>query len=427
MRTSQKSVLFRSILMLGTMALLVGGCGSHIKLKPMPVIYGPGKVDLCSLIPTSKQSADVRVFYATNRTPKGIGTHLNYSNGVDDTLHLGIAAVRMGGANTSWDEICRASNGQDGNPEFSMVLATELGQLEGPPGAGGSANDDQKVFLTALDQQLALTPNHEVNIYIHGFKTYMSWEVEVLSKLFHCSGRRGAMICFSWPSRQRLLQYAGDVRRGRESAHHLADLIELVASRTKAEHINILAYSAGAAVAADGLEQLRQRHPNENAEQLSKRLRIGNIIFAASDIDLKTFVREQLSDMKDLAQNVLVYISTNDAALGLASKTAGASRLGRPDVKEFSKAELDQLATDPKLQVVDVTDVPGPHEAEGMGGHGYWYANDWVLTDLLVSFRWQIKPDQRGLYRKEGMARWFFPRDYPEKITAAVRQLAAQK
>ena len=109
----------------------------------------------------------------------------------------------------------------------------------------------------------------------------------------------------------------------------------------------------------------------------------------------------------------------------MASRGYGASRLGRPDLKELelTPADLDRAAKDEELQVVDVTDVPGPHAAGGgFGGHGYWYANDWIMTDLLVAFRWQIPAEERGLVRRPGKARWYFPKDYPEKITAALRR-----
>src|SRR5207253_11465390 len=128
-----------------------------------------------------------------------------------------------------------------------------------------------------------------------------------------------------------------------------------------------------------------------------------------------------------LSQNVVIYIADNDAALGLSSLGYGASRLGRPDLGELkmSRAQLEEAAKNTHLQVVDVSDVPGPHNIGGFGGHGYWYANDRIMTDLLVILRWQIPADQRGLYRKPGLARWFFPKDYPEKVTAAVRRLTA--
>src|SRR4029453_10439300 len=147
--------------------------------------------------------------------------------------------------------------------------------------------------------QLKLGPNREVNIYIHGFRTSFSPEGEVLAKLQHFLARGGATVLFAWPSRQNLMLYGSDVERGRKSAHYLADLIELIAKRTAAESINVLAYSAGAVCTSEALCQLRDRYPDEDADALSKRLRIGNVIFAASDLDLKVFARDQLNRIQD--------------------------------------------------------------------------------------------------------------------------------
>ncbi|MHC4776240.1 MAG: hypothetical protein ACYTBR_13380, partial [Planctomycetota bacterium] len=53
----------------------------------------------------------------------------------------------------------------------------------------------------------------------------------------------------------------------------------------------------------------------------------------------------------------------------------------------------------------------------GFGGHGYWYNNSWVSTDILASLRWQLPADQRGLeLLREGGRQWFFPGDYPQRI-----------
>jgi esterase/lipase superfamily enzyme len=338
---------------------------------------------------------------------------------MDDRLRLGVAAVRMGQVDATWDEICAATSGKDANPSFRLVRASEFGHLQGDAAPGP--------FVEQIDRQLAVSPNRQVNVYVHGFRTNFDWEVEVLAKLFHCSGRRGAMVCFSWPARQSLMLYGSDVERGRKSAPHLADLLELLATRTQAERINVLAYSCGATVVTEALVELRERHRDADAAELSRRLRIGNVILAASDIDLKTFADKQLMRIQDLSQGVVIYIAKNDAALGMANFGYGASRLGRPDVSELelTQADLERAAQNTRLQVVDVTDVPGSHSAGGLRGHGYWYANDWVMTDLLVIFRWQIPADERGLYRKPGLARWFFPSDYPEKVTASVRRLGA--
>src|SRR5262249_35585611 len=163
---------------------------------------------------------------------------------------------------------------------------------------------------------------------------------------------RGAMILFSWPARQQLMLYGADVERARASGRHLADLVEQVAANTNAENINILAYSCGAAVVTQGLVELRQRHQDQTPEQLAKSLRVGNVIYAASDIDLKTFAEEQVLQIKQLCQNVMIYIANNDAILGLASLGYGASRLGRPDLGKFTKEQQERAARDAQVQIV---------------------------------------------------------------------------
>jgi len=52
-------------------------------------------------------------------------------------------------------------------------------------------------------------------------------------------------------------------------------------------------------------------------------------------------------------------------------------------------------------------------------GHGYWYANEWVMSDVLAIFRWNLPPGDRGLQRRENGV-WIFPKDYPQRITQAV-------
>lgn len=58
------------------------------------------------------------------------------------------------------------------------------------------------------------------------------------------------------------------------------------------------------------------RHPAEGSPELAKRYRLGNVILVASDVDLKTFAREHVPPSLDLAQQLIVYASRRDRALG---------------------------------------------------------------------------------------------------------------
>jgi esterase/lipase superfamily enzyme len=222
----------------------------------------------------------------------------------------------------------------------------------------------------------------------------------------------GAMVTFQWPTGLYFWNYVTDCPRARRDIPDIERLLALLA-RSSARTINAIAYSCGSPLLAAALVRLRQRHPDEGRADLQQRYRLGNVIFVASDVDLKTFAREHVPPSLDLAQQVLVYASRRDRALGFSNLIAGASRLGKPDINDLTPQDLERLAADPRLQVVDVTDVRGAHEMGGMRGHGYWYANDWISTDITISLRHPIPPARRCLVNDPRRPRiWQIPDDY---------------
>jgi hypothetical protein len=53
----------------------------------------------------------------------------------------------------------------------------------------------------------------------------------------------------------------------------------------------------------------------------------------------------------------------------------------------------------------------------GMAGHGYWYANDWISTDVTLALRYPIPPEKRCLEHVPGKPRvWRLPENYPQCV-----------
>ena len=246
---------------------------------------------------------------------------------------------------------------------------------------------------------------------MHGYKVTFDEVAVLMGSMSHYLGH-GAMVTFQWPTGLNFWNYLTDCPRAERDIPDIERVIALLA-KTSAERVNIMVYSCGSPLVAEALVRLRARHPEEGREALARRYRIGNVIFAASDVDLKTFTRAYMPPILDLAQQVIVYYSRLDAALGFSSLLAGASRIGRPDIEDLTVEDLQRLASDQRLQPVDVTNVRGPHEMGGMRGHGYWYANDWISTDLIVSLRESIPPQRRCLVPGGAQGKsWSFPPDY---------------
>ena len=68
----------------------------------------------------------------------------------------------------------------------------------------------------------------------------------------------------------------------------------------------------------------------------------------------------------------------------------------------------------------DVAGVYGAHELGGMRGHGYFFANTRVSSDVLVSMVYPFAPARRGLAHPPGRGMWTFPDDYPRRVGDAV-------
>ncbi|MCK7582066.1 MAG: hypothetical protein MZV65_44975 [Chromatiales bacterium] len=113
--------------------------------------------------------------------------------------------------------------------------------------------------------------------------------------------------------------------------------------------------------------------------------------------------------------------AAHDAALGFSRVIAGASRLGRPDIADLSVQDIERLAAGRRFQAVDVTDVRGAHEMGGMRGPGYWFANDWISTDVALSLR-HSTPAQRCLTPGPRRVVWTFPENY---VDCLVQRLGA--
>ena len=374
---------------------------------PTPVLFKDPRLDFAPELPEALRSTRLPVFYATTRAPGEPG---HYVDEHADGVTLGAAQVRLGEPGWTWEQLLASDR-------RSTLQEVRYGAVERVEEFGKSgASDGERRFIAALDAQLAKARNKELVLYVHGYRVNFDEVAVQMGSFAHFLGH-GAMVTFQWPTGMNFWNYITDCPRAERYIPDIENLVALLA-RSSATRINILAYSCGSPLLGAALARLRARHPGESRDALARRYRIGNVIFAASDVDLKTFAREHVPPVMDLARQLIVYVSRNDRALGFSSLIAGASRLGRPDIADLSPAEIERLAADPRLQVVDVSDVRGAHEFGGMKGHGYWYANDWISSDLTLSLRQPIPPSERCLAPMPGKSRvWRMPDDYPDCLS----------
>lgn len=400
----------RTLSILTALVLALAGCASvEPHLVPTPAVLKDPRLDFVTPTPEALRTTHVPVFYGTTRGKSDEG---HYGNADGGGMMLGVAQVRLGDPGMSWDDLIeshRASTVEQPRPG-----AVESVEEFGRANPDGTSDDAEQRFIAAIDTQIAKIPNQELIVYVHGYRVTFDEVAVQMGSFSHYLGQ-GATVTFQWPTGTMFWNYLTDCPRAERYIPDIERLLVL-ASRTRARYVNVMAYSCGSPLLASALARLRARDPQMDHDALQRKYHIGNVIFVASDVDLKTFAREHVTPALDLAQQVVIYFSRIDRALGFSSLLAGASRLGKPDIADLSVEDIRRL-DNPRLQAIDVTSVRGAHEMGGMKGHGYWYANEVISSDVALSLRYPIPPANRCLEnRPAGSHVWVIPENYVECV-----------
>jgi esterase/lipase superfamily enzyme len=385
-------------------------------MAPSPIVMQDKRLDFSRPVLPERRITEVSVLFATTREPAPQGASERFTRRPGDAVRIGVAQVQLGEPEWSFQELVESDRtSRPEAPRPARVMAVEEFGVLGAP--GGEA---ERELIAAIDRQVETSPSGSVVFYVPGYRATFDEVIILMGSWGHFLGDHSPMIAFSWPTGTRALDYLWDCPRARAFVPDIARMIALVAERSRAQRINVMAFSCGGPLLAEALVQLRQAHPDDDAQALQKRYRIANAIFAAADIDLQTFARSHLPPIMDIAQRTVVYLSENDTALRVAAFLARASRLGRPNFDELTREDLKTLQNNERLVGIDVTGVYGPHELTGARGHGYWVANQWVSSDVLLSMVYPFDPAWRGLVHPPDLSRWSFPDDYPQRVGDSV-------
>ena len=402
---------------------LLGGCSSTVRLMPTPTLFTSGDPELFDAGGGAGRDTTIEVMYATNRLPVGTGAARHYTRMRSDQLRLGVATLKVGDGTTSWESLqaMSTSDVEGERPVISLQAVREMAVL----GDGTQAPDpDARAFIAHLEELLQRGDNRDLLIYVHGANTDFDRAAAQAAQFQHFLGRDAVVMLFSWPSAGTMLRYGRDVRTARRSEPTFARAVGLLSAYTHAAHVNVLAYSAGAMIASPGLARAAA-----NAADSSP-LRLGEIYYAAPDIDFPAFV-DNLPRYEDQVRRVTVAVNMGDRALSFAQRLHRVSRAGRPNLSDIGPEETEWLVAATGREELDVISIR-PEVLPGLpaSSHSFWYDHPWVSSDVLLKLRFHAPPPARGLEPNStamALAFWTFPADYAERLPAVARALAAGK
>jgi len=419
--------VFSCILLL----LFLTGCQKKVYLMPTPVVMQTGKHDPFAVNPDLEETNRVVVAYATNRMGVGSDEDKKYVTLFDKKLRLGTVQIRIGSEKDSWLDIYRLSTVDQSQDKIvlDLEITKELAELDSEEPVG-ELSPEALYFFEKLNNALDRTLDRDLILYVHGANNTFYRSSAQAAQFHHFTGRNTVVMFYSWPSAASLLRYAVDVNNARRTVAVFARLLEILGKHSRARSIDILAYSAGAQVLSPALAELRQKYADEDIGQLKQRLRLGEIYFAAPDIEFSEFLNN-LATYIDLPNHVTLALNPDDSVLKHAARHHRVSRAGRPDPDELSAEETQWVINASRTMPFDILLIDSETIPDlSRGSHSFWYSHPWVSTDVLFQFLFQARPEERGLVQhelKDGVRLWYFPEDYPEQASRAINRLMKEQ
>lgn len=421
--------------LVGLLAVTVAG-GCHLDLMHTPVGYTTGVIDPFEDLPKEARTPGITIFYATDRPASGSPTDRKYRNG-RGPVRLGEATLRIGGSGMTWQQLHAASTSASRDRSVPIILesARELGVLTSTVDPDHRSQEPaftdpagEEAFAQAINHELTRVKNKDVVVYVHGATLDFYKSCAETAELSHFLNRNSVMIAFAWPTHQSAALYPLDKMAAEKSIPDLVALLEFLAERTDAEHIDILGYSAGGPLLAGSLVAIRTANADKDEAALRRDLRIGTVIFTSSDDDLRRFATDELQHFYDLPESIEVTVSEHDSVLILSGILhVGEARAGQVDAKALTPEELAALEAMDKLDVINVSYTKQPRDpgsyTGSFAGHSYWYENSWVSNDVLMSLRFRRRAADRGLEKIEDHIAYYFPHDYPQRLAPILVKL----
>lgn len=307
----------------------------------------------------------IPVFYGTDRA-RGDDTPANYFRGLRGELAFGIAEVTVPTHGRDLGELASPSWWHlefSANPEKHVILKS----------VGALGRD---AFVTTLKDSLAAADLHDVMIFVHGYNVTFEDAARRAGQLAVDLKFAGRTLLYSWASAADTKKYTVDESTIDWSRDHFEAFLQLALGEIGAGKVHVIAHSMGNRAVINTLERVTSWQLPAGAAKL------GQIVFAAPDIDRDRFV-QLAAKFKGCAARITLYASSRDVAL-LASKFVhGYPRAGEAGAALTVVDGVDTI----DASLVD-TSLVGLH-------HSYFGEKRSILNDMFNLIVQQLAPDQR--------------------------------
>ncbi len=254
----------------------------------------------------------VPVFYGTNRKPTEGVASVAFSSSESEATTLGMAMVtvplihqvpqveRPWALRVPGTDIEITFEAQDPAKHFTIKSIENLPQ-------------DQ--FIARAKAQVAGSQTYkgQALVFVHGFYNKFDDALYRTAQIAYDMQFDGGTFMYSWPSAGTIDAYWSDRPKAKNSGAKLRAFLTLVATRTGATRISVIAHSMGNLPLLEALDEtIAFDQPSPSAS-------IDEVVLAAPDIGRKDFT-DLVSHMSHVRGGITLYAASNDLALE-ASRT----------------------------------------------------------------------------------------------------------
>ncbi len=261
---------------------------------------------------------------------------------------------------------------------------------------------ERDTFVEELREQVQASPRRSVLVVVHGFREAFPSALRKTAFVSHVLDIDSPILLFDWPGNQGSspIGYRRARRVAEASGADLAEALAIVIREVAPRRLWLLANSMGAQVVADAFSVLYAAGDLADVET-----EIENVVLTAPDVDHREFDGQFKAEIGALADNLTVYVSSNDRALLVSrilnrGRRRGESTLGRLSEEEFAAAAGAVSLVEPGSDLVTLVDVTPVNRTRNF--HSFSLETPEFFDDLFLRLVTEEMPRTRLTYPMRG-------------------------
>jgi esterase/lipase superfamily enzyme len=251
-------------------------------------------------------------------------------------------------------------------------------------------------FVKQARRLIQDSPYRSLLVVVHGFKEAFPSALRKTAFLSHVLDVNTPVLLFDWPGNQG--SSLGGYRRARQVAEasgaELARTLELIIRDIQPDRLWLVANSMGGQVVADAFGLLYREADLADAET-----EIENVVLTAPDVDHDEFDNQFKQEIKALARNLIVYVSSNDRALLMSRIINRGRRRGESTMSPDQLEEAIRVAdlVEPGSELVTLVDVTPVNRTRDF--HNFSLETPEFFDDLYLRLTNTDMPRSRLIYQ----------------------------